>query len=303
MDLRLLQSFYAVVHHGGFTAAGEALGVSKGLLSRHVNRLEQELGALLLQRSTRVVRPTQAGQALFLNAQKIMLLAAGAERELAQFDARPSGLLRFTAPISIGDTLVGDVLSAYSERCPDVELEFNFSNRSSDLGTGENDIALRAVARLPETAVATSVGRILNVLVVRRGFFAQTLAPHVLELNHLPCILNTHQQAWNVWHLHTAEGAHDVAVSGRYACAKYATALKLALAGAGVANLPYYLVEPYLNSGQLERVFEDVQASAHEMFIVHLAQRPLPAKIAIFKQLLMQWFEQRPQYLYQTSDM
>ena len=219
-----------------------------------------------------------------------------------------SGLLRFTAPISIGDRIIVDLLPKYRELCPKVELELNFSNQAYDMASGENDIALRAFETLPELVVAKSLVKVRNVLVASPGYLAQSSAlTAVNQLHQYNCILNSHQQDWNMWLYrehsaderggHTTEGATEVLVTGNIATSKYASAKILALQGVGIANLPWYSVDHLVKSGELEVVLPKLCFYFHQMAVIHASQRHLPKKLQIFKRLIIEWFDQHPEYL------
>lgn len=103
MDITHLASFYEVVQRGSFSAAADALGVSKGMLSRHVSALESALNAQLLQRTTRRLSLTEAGRVLHQQAGEIFALAREAEEGIRALTEEDSGRLRFTCPVSTGD--------------------------------------------------------------------------------------------------------------------------------------------------------------------------------------------------------
>lgn len=299
MNLTYLQSYAAVISQGSFSAAAEYLQVSKGLVSRHVNNLEKQLNAQLLHRTTRVIRMTDAGESLYIEAQKILSLANSAVRNVHDMTKEANGLLRFTAPISIGDRIMQDIIIPYQRLCPKVSLELNFSNQAFDLASGENDIALRAFETLPQLVVAKSVGSVRNVLVASESYLSKY--PKILRVQDLKshnCILNSHQQAWNVWQLKSDVNAQaeSVVVSANVATSKYATAKMLAEQGCGIASLPWYAVQESVVQEKLHIVLDEYYLCVHEMAVIHAAQRELPKKMRIFKELLIEWFECHPEY-------
>ncbi|MGL6164526.1 MAG: LysR family transcriptional regulator, partial [Aeromonas veronii] len=106
MDIAHLASFYEVVLRGSFSAAADTLGVSKGMLSRHVSALEASLNAQLLQRTTRRLSLTEAGKTLYQQAGEIFALARQAEQDIQALTEEDCGRLRFTCPVSTGDRMV-----------------------------------------------------------------------------------------------------------------------------------------------------------------------------------------------------
>lgn len=136
MDIAHLSSFYEVVQRGSFSAAADALGVSKGMLSRHVSALESALNAQLLQRTTRRLSLTEAGRTLYVQAGQIAALARQAEQDIQALTEEDSGRLRFTCPVSTGDRMVSELLARFAEICPGVEVELNFTNAMIDMSQG-----------------------------------------------------------------------------------------------------------------------------------------------------------------------
>jgi DNA-binding transcriptional LysR family regulator len=300
MNLSYLQSYMAVIKTGSFSGGAQSLQVSKGLISRHVKHLESQLGVKLLHRTTRVIRMSEAGEILYLQAQKIFSLANEVEREICDANQDASGLLRFTAPISIGDRIIKDLLGEYKLRCPNVSLELNFTNSALDIASGENDIALRAFETLPELAVAISLGRICNVLVASPCYIKSRSKIEKLEdLADHNCILNSHQQDWNVWQFYkmpAAQKVNSIVVTGNLATSKYTSAKLLAIQGHGLANLPWYSVQDAVKNLELELVLPNYQLFVHEIAVVHAQQRQLPKKLSVFKQLIVDWFTENSEY-------
>ncbi len=136
MDVAHLASFYEVVLRGSFSAAADALGVSKGMLSRHVSALESSLNAQLLQRTTRRLSLTEAGSTLYLQAGEIFALARQAEQDIQALTEEDSGRLRFTCPISTGDRMVSELIARFAALCPGVAVELNFTNQVVDMSQG-----------------------------------------------------------------------------------------------------------------------------------------------------------------------
>ena len=165
MEIAHLSSFYEVVQRGSFSAAADALGVSKGMLSRHVSALESALNAQLLQRTTRRLSLTEAGRVLHQQAGEIFALAREAEEGIRALTEEDSGRLRFTCPVSTGDRMVSELLTRFAEICPGVEVELNFTNAMIDMSQGENDIALRAMDQVPDNLVALPLGQLKDVVV------------------------------------------------------------------------------------------------------------------------------------------
>ncbi|WP_182951480.1 LysR family transcriptional regulator [Aeromonas sp. WP2-W18-CRE-05] len=298
MDITHLASFYEVVQRGSFSAAADALGVSKGMLSRHVSALESALNAQLLQRTTRRLSLTEAGRVLHQQAGEIFALAREAEEGIRALTEEDSGRLRFTCPVSTGDRMVSELLARFAELCPGVQVELNFTNAMIDMSQGENDIALRAMELIPDNLVALSLGRLKDVVVASPALLAREGIPATpYELGGRSCLLQGHNPDWEQWHFRQGEEEAHILVQGRVRANHYSTLLQLARAGMGFAKCPLMLVEASLARGELVAVLTEWQTGLHPIHVLHAQQRRVPRKIRLFKQVLAQWFAERPHYL------
>ena len=298
MDITHLASFYEVVQRGSFSAAADALGVSKGMLSRHVSALESALNAQLLQRTTRRLSLTEAGRVLHQQAGEIFALAREAEEGIRALTEEDSGRLRFTCPVSTGDRMVSELLARFAELCPGVQVELNFTNAMIDMSQGENDIALRAMELIPDNLVALPLGRLKDVVVASPTLLAREGIPATpYELGGRSCLLQGHNPDWEQWHFRQGEEEAHILVQGRVRANHYSTLLQLARAGMGFAKCPLMLVEASLARGELVAVLTEWQTGLHPIHVLHAQQRRVPRKIRLFKQVLAQWFAERPHYL------
>ena len=298
MDITHLASFYEVVQRGSFSAAADALGVSKGMLSRHVSALESALNAQLLQRTTRRLSLTEAGRVLHQQAGEIFALAREAEEGIRALTEEDSGRLRFTCPVSTGDRMVSELLARFAELCPGVQVELNFTNAMIDMSQGENDIALRAMELIPDNLVALPLGRLKDVVVASPALLAREGIPATpYGLGGRSCLLQGHNPDWEQWHFRQGEEEAHILVQGRVRANHYSTLLQLARAGMGFAKCPLMLVEASLARGELVAVLTEWQTGLHPIHVLHAQQRRVPRKIRLFKQVLAQWFAERPHYL------
>lgn len=298
MDIAHLSSFYEVVRWGSFSAAADTLGVSKGMLSRHVSALESSLNAQLLQRTTRRLSLTEAGKTLYQQAGEIFALARQVEQDIQALTEEDGGRLRFTCPVSTGDSMVSDLLARFAELCPGVQVELSFTNAMIDMSQGENDIALRAMSPIPDNLVALSLGQLKDVVVASPALLAREGVPATpYELGGRPCLLQGHNPDWEQWHFRKGEEEAHILVQGKVRANHYSTVLQLARAGMGFAKCPLMVVEASLARGELVPVLDSWQTGLHSIHVLHAQQRRVPCKIRLFKQVLAQWFAERPHYL------
>lgn len=175
-NLNRLAYFVAVVDAGSFTHAATRLGITKAVVSQQVAQLETELGATLLTRSTRKVRPTEAGRIFYERCSLILREAEDAWGELAQSAAEPRGVLRIAATNDYGCQVVVPVATDFASRYPDCQVELMLGDRQVDLAAGEADLAIR-IGWLPDSSLkARRIGAFRQLLVADPALQAR-LAP------------------------------------------------------------------------------------------------------------------------------
>ncbi|MGY4514723.1 LysR family transcriptional regulator [Lysobacter sp. HA18] len=279
-DLRLTERladmavFAAVLDAGGFTAAGGRLGLTKGAVSKAVGRLERHLGTRLLNRTTRRVAATEAGDALLAYCRSVVQQADAAEQHLGRLRDIPRGLLRITATISFGVARVAPVLAGLVERYPDLQVALRLDDTVADLVGDRYDIAIR-IGRLPDSGlVARRLGAIRGSVVASPGYFARRGIPtSTADLMTHDCLrYDEHARTWSVPGLELPIG-RGIAVDSTLG------QLQVALAGGGIALLADYLADPHVQSGELVRVLADEVRSSIDVHAIHPYARTPPPKV------------------------
>lgn len=248
--------YYAmVVRHGGFAAAGRALGVPKSRLSRHVNTLEEQLGVRLLQRSTRRFVVTDTGQQLFRHCEAMLAEAEAALEVVESARSEPRGRIRVACPVAVAETMLAPVLPRFLAQHPKVRVDLVVSNRRVDLLGEGFDAALR-VRTTPsgeDGVVMRSFAELCELLVASPAYLAATGAPEK------PADLAMHQilafdaeRERHAWELRGADGSESrVELQPRLCCHSFPVLLQSALAGLGIALLPESTVRAALARGEL----------------------------------------------------
>src|SRR5918999_1126558 len=144
MDLDGIAIFVKVLQTGSFSRAAKLLGMPNSTVSAKVSALEKRLGVTLLQRTTRKLRATQAGEAYFRRSVRALEELQAAENELEPRRAEPTGLLRLTAPVEIGHSLLPALAHAFLKKHRRTEVELIVTNRVLDLVVENIDLAIRA---------------------------------------------------------------------------------------------------------------------------------------------------------------
>lgn len=268
--------FARVVETGGFTAAGRQLGVSKAAVSKAVARLEAHLGERLLHRTTRRMRPTEAGLAFHEYCQGIVQQADAAEQHLGQLRAAPRGLLRITAPLSFGIARVAPLLPALLERHRELQVALQLDDGVRDLVADRIDLALRA-GPLPDSGlVARQVGQVQASVVAAPDYLARHGSPSTLaDLAHHACLrYDERVDTWSFGPRQPVPVGRGIAVNSSLA------QLQATRHGAGPALLADYLTDADVAAGHLVRLLPQHRPAPVALFAVHPYARHVPVKVS-----------------------
>ncbi|MEN0106035.1 MAG: LysR family transcriptional regulator [Pseudomonas sp.] len=293
-----LAAFATLVEVGSFTGAAARLGCSKGQLSKRIGLLEQGLGVGLLYRTTRKLSLTAAGAALLPEAQALLAQAARARQTLARLQEEASGVVRITAPVSLGDTIVAALQPEFAQAYPEIRIELELSNSYRDLLADGFDLAIRSGEQSDQRLVARPLLSMQELTCASPAYLAahgEVVTPEQLSA-HI-CLLNSHYSGAEEWLYHRQHALTRVQVKGPFASNHYSLLKKACLGGAGIARLPSYLVHQELLDGSLVWLLHDYQTRISPVFLVHAYPQGLPRRTQVVADYLAAWFERRRQEL------
>lgn len=253
-----------LAQQGSYTAAAARLGVSKAAMSQRVSELEKLAGIELVQRTTRSVRLTEAGQRLVDQTRAAFDQIAQGFAQVRDLAERPQGLLRVTAPVALARQQIVPRLAGFLREHPQVRIELNLSDRLASLATEGFDLAIRHTDHPPDTHVAWTLCETRSLLVASRSHLRRHGTPqHPQELAGHPCLHYPRPQEDPAWTLErpTPQGHERVTVQiGGPLAANNSEALRdAALSGLGVALLPDFSAQAALQAGKLVQVLPDWQ--------------------------------------------
>lgn len=287
-NLNRLAYFVAVVDAGSFTRAAERLGITKAVVSQQVARLEAELGTTLLLRSTRRVAPTEAGRAFHARCTLILKEAEDAFDELAQSAAKPTGVLRLTAPYDYGTAMVVPVITGFMHRHPACTAEIHLNDQRVDLAGGQLDLAIRVGWVMEPGLQARRIGRFQQILVAGRQFDVAALATPD-DLAQRPFVALTALRDPLTWQFSRKPlEQRAVRLAASITTDTAPAVLAAVKAGAGLAVLPDFLVAPLLAEGRLQHVLPDWTLPGGGIHAVFPTQRFRPARVRAFVSMLAQ---------------
>jgi DNA-binding transcriptional LysR family regulator len=294
MDLDALADFVAVVKAGAITAGARARGQPKQSVSRRLLLLEQELGVRLFDRSTRALRLTAEGALLNERAGRILADLEETRRALKDRASEPEGPLRISAPVLLGQTVLGAVAAAYVRAHPKVKLDLVLSDRRVDLIEEGFDAAIRVGPVTEQDLVGRLFATSETILVAAPQAIQTIGSPRKpQDLVGKPCIVFGDGRASMIWRLQHGEETQDVAVTGPLSVSSLKLAHDVAVAGGGIANLPAFLARDALASGALVRVLAKWHAGIVDLRIVFPTRRLLSIRLRAFIDTLVAAFPER----------
>jgi DNA-binding transcriptional LysR family regulator len=298
-DLNALATFVAVVKLGSFTLAAEQLGISRALATKQIQTLEGELGVKLLNRSTRKLAPSQAGEQFYERCARLVADAEAAARDLEGSAQGPQGLIRVSTAISFGRVHLLPAIAAYLQSHPEVQIEVTLSEHFADLISGKADVVVR-MADMPRlnNLVARRLAPARSTLVASPAYLARVppvLAP--ADLARCNCLVYTglpRSDSRNEWRFQGPLGDVAVKVAGNFRANNADGIAGAALAGVGIGMLPSFAVSEHLAAGRLVRVLPAYKMAERTLYAVFLPDRHLPERIRSFVGFLAERFGAEP---------
>lgn len=280
-----LVAFVRTVDSGSFSAAARSIGTSPSAVSKSVARLEKRLGTRLVQRSTRALKLTAEGSAYYERVAPLLRAIEDAE-DVLQLSGEASGLLRVTAPIEIGRTVIARWLEPFAARHPKLKIELHLIDRQVDLVRERFDVAVR-MGRLPNgDLVGRKLAEFETVLIASPIYLANR--GHPRDVNDLKdhailrYLLGLEPQP-----IPFADGS-TLLGDGPFDANDGATLKQAAVSGAGIAYMMRLAVEDEIASGRLVQVLPDVALRKLPVHVLHAYGRMLPGRIRLFTDFMVE---------------
>ena len=291
-----LQTFVSVVRSRNFTSAADALGVTPSAVSKQISGLEERLGVRLLNRTTRSVSPTEAGQMFYQHCENILESITEAEKLVTDFDITPRGRLRITAMSNFGRRELARIFTDFAQKYPDISFDLHISDRPLDIVKEGYDFALRLGTQEDSRLIAKSVAEQKIVICASRDYLKEWGVPEKLEdlQNHRILIVANAEYARSNW-LRQFEKDHNFTLSSierKLAVNDIDLVYEACLAGMGITALPTYIAERHLQSGELVQLFPQVEIPVRTIKVVFPQNRYLANKSRAFLDFITAYFEE-----------
>jgi DNA-binding transcriptional LysR family regulator len=284
-----------LAQQGSYTAAAARLGVSKAAMSQRIAELERAARVSLVQRTTRSVRLTEAGQRLVDDTRASFEQIEQSFAQVRDLAGVPSGLLRVTAPVALARQQLAPRMTDFLRQYPDVRVELDMSDRLSSLATEGFDLAIRHTARPPDTHVAWTLCHTHSVLVASKAYLRRAGTPQTpTDLQAHNCLHYLRAQETPTWTLaHVSARSKTkgkdtrvtVPVTGQLAANNSEALREAALTGLGIALLPDFSAQAALQQGKLVQVLPDwmpVGAFAEQLYAIRPYSPHVPRAVTAF---------------------
>jgi len=291
-----MRVFASVAEEGGFAAASRKLDLSPAAVTRAIVALEEQLGARLLQRTTRNVRFTDAGRQYYENVRAILVSIAEANEAVADINATPRGTLSITAPVMFGRMFVMPCIIDYMQRYPQVKMIAHLVDRVTNLVDEGMDVAIR-IGHLPDSGLrAIKVGQVRRVLCASPAYLEKFGTPQLpVDLSQHSIISSSAVSPHIEWRFQANHEPLLMRIDPRLTVTSNDAALAAAAGGLGIARLLSYQVYNEIDSDALRLVLEAFEEEPWPVHVVHREDKLGSSKVRSFIDYMVENLRTNPQ--------
>src|SRR6516165_5290492 len=291
-----INAFAAVADARSFTQGARRLGVSPAQVSKLIARLENRLGARLLNRTTRDVSLTDTGRAYLERARQLLEDFQALESSVSE-QGGPRGLLRISAPVTFGAAELTPALLEFAQAYPEVSLDVSSSDRMVNLVEEGFDVAVRIGQLVDSSLVARKLAAVRMVTCAAPGYLAKRGTPATLaDLAGHEAIIDTNLVDPALWRFGVDGQARDVRMQGRLRFSGAQACVAAAVAGFGVARTPAFAAADDLRAGRLTALLCDLEPEQIWVHAVYPHARHLAPKVRAFVDFLARRYAGEPEW-------
>lgn len=278
IDLNDVAIFVRVVEARSFTGAARSLRVPNTTVSRRVRKLEDRLGVRLLHRTTRSLNLTDAGRSYYEACSRSLSDIEDADQLVSETQTVPTGTIRISAPADFGGSFFVDVIADFLAQHPRVKAEVLLTDEQLNLIEARVDVALRASQLTDSTLVARKLGPTRRLFCASPAYIAARGEPRILDdLKNHDCIIFAGSVTGATWTVDGKDGTETISVNGRIAANTMLFALRAAVAGLGIAQLPEAIATRQIQAGRLITTLGQYSRERGGLYLVYPDRRHLSA--------------------------
>lgn len=294
--LGLIRVFARVVESGSFTAVAREQNSTQPTISRQIAQLEDHLGCLLFQRSTRSLALTDDGRLFYEQGLAALEAAEAAERSVGRRRGKPSGRLRLACAVVMGRLHVVPRLARFLQRYPEVEVELSMNDGFTDMVEEGIDLALRVGELTDPGLIARRIGLTRRVVVAAPSYLERHGAPEEpADLAAHACVIYSRLATGASWPFLTAAGPVSVPVRGRFTANNTEGVRAAVLAGLGIGAVPiWHFADGEIEAGRVQVLLQDYELAPQPIHAVYPSRRHLAPKVRAMIEFLAAEFELDP---------
>ena len=287
-DLNLMAIFARVVEAGSFAEAARRMATSRSAISKAVAKLEKELGARLLNRTTRYLSLTEIGASVSEHCTRMLSEAEQARKLVDSLTTAPRGLLRVSASVAFGTLHIAPALAVFLSRYPEIRIDLTITDRWVDLAEEGYDVAIRVTGAPPPNWVARKLAPVRRKLCATPGYFDQRGVPQSpADLVLHNCLDYTRSGEQGHWRFTGPDGDISVPVTGPLHVDDDEALSQAVLGGLGIGLLPTFIIGKDLQSGKLQAALSEYIPVEQHVYAMYLPTRHLPSKVRVFIDFLV----------------
>jgi DNA-binding transcriptional LysR family regulator len=281
--------FFSVVEANGFGAAARRLETTPASVSRRVKALEQRLGVRLLQRTTRKLGMTEAGERYYREGRRLLHELDDLEQALADSARELQGELRIVAPMSFGQRRLAPLVARFAARHDQLRISLILEDRETDLIDEAADLAIRIGYPADSSLIARAIAPVPRHACASPDYLERRGCPQSPEdLLHHDCLHYNLIPEREEWTFHGQQGEQTLAIKGSFCSNNGDVLAEAAIQGLGITLLPNFIVEEGLADGRLVKVLEEYERAPLTLYALYPSRRHLPVKTRSFLEYLQE---------------
>jgi DNA-binding transcriptional LysR family regulator len=283
------QVFIEIAERGSFSAAGEALGMSRPMVTRYVAELEKWTGARLMQRTTRSLALTTAGEVCLHRCRQMQELVAELEMSAGPIEGEPKGRLRITTPVAFAQSQLTRMIATFLARHPQTELEVMVTDKALNLVEARIDLAIRVFSNeIDPGLIAKQIGKAKSLVVATPAYLEKHGTPKKIEdLSKHNCLAHSYVGKTE-WEFTKGKRAATVRVNGNLCSNETTILLEAVLNHIGISKLPQFLVSRYLQEKRIVVLLDEWKANEIGIYGVYVSRKYVPPVMRAFLDFLSQ---------------
>ena len=299
--LNEMVTFVKVVETGSFSETARQFGTTPSAISRAISRLEKALGTRLLQRTTRKLRISESGQAVYERCLDMVNAAQAVMESSEKFHSEPQGQIRMSVPKAVGHYLIHPYLPEFLRLYPKIDIQLLLEDRYVDLIEDQVDLAIRITEKPNDGLMGRKLLEIDHVICATPEYLSRFGTPqHPHDLKEHQCIYLGEQAIDSKWKFQQGNKNLSVHVKGRYAANHTGVLLDAALQHLGIASLPFFVANKAMKNKQLTQVLSNWYFKTYYSggaWLLYPATKHLPPKLKVLIEFLAQKLAQEPTLL------